>query len=92
MDEVRDVSLFLAKSLKESFSINIFIWAVVLLSHAACKSFGSLLAVRFILGICEGSIVPVIGPIYDYTHIQLRCNYTGIYDSNIHVLHSRGAE
>ncbi|KAF8687957.1 hypothetical protein AX14_003576 [Amanita brunnescens Koide BX004] len=39
-------------------SINIFVWAVALLSHAACKSFGSLFAVRFILGACEGAITP----------------------------------
>ena len=39
-----------------SASINIFIWAVALLSHAACKSFGSLFAVRFILGACEGKL------------------------------------
>lgn len=35
-------------------SINIFVWAVALLAHAACKSFGALLVVRFIMGICEG--------------------------------------
>ncbi|KIK59492.1 hypothetical protein GYMLUDRAFT_44465 [Collybiopsis luxurians FD-317 M1] len=39
-------------------SVNIFLWAVVLLLHAACHSFGGLLAVRLILGICEGSITP----------------------------------
>ncbi|KIK59493.1 hypothetical protein GYMLUDRAFT_669072 [Collybiopsis luxurians FD-317 M1] len=39
-------------------SINIFIWAIVLLLHAACHSFGGLFAVRFILGICEGAITP----------------------------------
>ncbi|KAF9484670.1 MFS general substrate transporter [Pholiota conissans] len=39
-------------------SINIFIWAVALLSHTACKSFGALFAVRFILGVCEGAITP----------------------------------
>ncbi|KAJ7871730.1 major facilitator superfamily domain-containing protein [Mycena leptocephala] len=37
-------------------SINIFIWAVALTSHAACTSFGGLFAVRLILGMCEGSI------------------------------------
>ena len=37
-------------------SLNIFIWAVALCSHAACKSFAGLFAVRLILGICEGSI------------------------------------
>ncbi|KIM48751.1 hypothetical protein M413DRAFT_437931 [Hebeloma cylindrosporum] len=39
-------------------SINIFVWAVALLAHAACKSFGALFAVRFILGMCEGAITP----------------------------------
>ncbi|KAK7034005.1 hypothetical protein VNI00_012435 [Paramarasmius palmivorus] len=39
-------------------SINIFIWAIALLAHAACKSFGGLFAVRFILGACEGAITP----------------------------------
>ncbi|KAI5119271.1 hypothetical protein M0805_008052 [Coniferiporia weirii] len=37
-------------------SINIFIWGVALCSHAACHSFGGLLTVRLILGMCEGSI------------------------------------
>ncbi|KAK7684372.1 hypothetical protein QCA50_012319 [Cerrena zonata] len=37
-------------------SINISIWAVALCSHAACKNFGGLFAVRLILGMCEGSI------------------------------------
>ncbi|OJT11345.1 hypothetical protein TRAPUB_12145 [Trametes pubescens] len=37
-------------------SINIFVWGVALCSHAACKSFGGLFAVRLILGMCEGSI------------------------------------
>lgn len=39
-------------------SINIFIWAIALLCHAACKDFGGLFAVRFILGMCEGAITP----------------------------------
>ncbi|KAF9053058.1 major facilitator superfamily domain-containing protein [Panaeolus papilionaceus] len=39
-------------------SINIFIWSVALLTHAACTSFGGLFAVRFILGMCEGAITP----------------------------------
>ncbi|KAJ7510161.1 major facilitator superfamily domain-containing protein [Mycena galericulata] len=39
-------------------SINIFVWAIALMSHAACKSFGALFAVRFILGLCEGAITP----------------------------------
>jgi MFS family permease len=39
-------------------SINIFVWAVALLAHSACKSFGALFVVRCILGICEGAITP----------------------------------
>ncbi|KAG5352344.1 hypothetical protein C0989_002726 [Termitomyces sp. Mn162] len=39
-------------------SINIFVWAVALMAHAACKSFGGLFVVRFILGMCEGAITP----------------------------------
>ncbi|KAK0448283.1 MFS general substrate transporter [Desarmillaria tabescens] len=37
-------------------SINIFIWAVALCCHAACKNFAGLFVVRLILGMCEGSI------------------------------------
>ncbi|KAJ7685465.1 major facilitator superfamily domain-containing protein [Mycena polygramma] len=39
-------------------AINIFVWAIALMCHAACKSFGALFAVRFILGLCEGAITP----------------------------------
>jgi ACS family allantoate permease-like MFS transporter len=55
-----------------AFSINIFLWAVVLLCHAACKSFGSLLAVRFLLGMCEGAITPgfLIVTSMFYTHAE----------------------
>ncbi|KAF9030378.1 MFS general substrate transporter [Hymenopellis radicata] len=37
-------------------SINIFVWAVALCCHAACKNFAGLMIVRLILGMCEGSI------------------------------------
>ncbi|KAG6856454.1 hypothetical protein H0H87_004314 [Tephrocybe sp. NHM501043] len=43
-------------------SINIFIWAVALMAHAACKSFGALFAVRFILGACEGAFYALRPP------------------------------
>ncbi|CAL1705294.1 unnamed protein product [Somion occarium] len=39
-------------------SINIFVWAVALLCHAAASSFGGLFACRAFLGICEGAITP----------------------------------
>jgi MFS transporter, ACS family, allantoate permease len=41
---------------RRASSLNIFIWGVALCSHAACKNFAGLFAVRFVLGICEGSI------------------------------------
>ncbi|KAH8111692.1 MFS general substrate transporter [Phellopilus nigrolimitatus] len=60
-------------------SINIFIWGVALCSHAACHSFGSLFAVRFILGICEGSITAgfmiVSGMFYTRKEQTLRVGY-----------------
>ncbi|KAI6010102.1 MFS general substrate transporter [Pisolithus microcarpus] len=37
-------------------SANIFVWAIALSCHAACKNFTGLFIVRFILGMCEGSI------------------------------------
>ncbi|KAJ8581104.1 MFS general substrate transporter [Rhizopogon salebrosus TDB-379] len=37
-------------------SINIFIWGIALTCMAACKNFAGLFALRFILGMCEGSI------------------------------------
>ncbi|KAF8882359.1 major facilitator superfamily domain-containing protein [Mucidula mucida] len=51
-------------------SVNIFIWAVALLCHAACSSFGGLFACRFILGVCEGAITPgfMIVTSMFYTH------------------------
>jgi hypothetical protein len=59
MDEVRNFigsffPFFCGHLEPWNLSINIFIWAVALLAHAACKSFGALFAVRFILGVCEG--------------------------------------
>ncbi|KAH9039521.1 MFS general substrate transporter [Lactarius pseudohatsudake] len=37
-------------------SLNIFVWAIALCCHAACKNFAGLFVVRLILGMCEGSI------------------------------------
>ncbi|KAM0748114.1 MFS general substrate transporter [Meredithblackwellia eburnea MCA 4105] len=37
-------------------SINIMVWAMFLMLHAACKNFAGLFIVRFGLGVCEGSI------------------------------------
>jgi ACS family allantoate permease-like MFS transporter len=37
-------------------SLNILVWAIALCCHAACKNFAGLFVVRFILGMCEGSV------------------------------------
>ncbi|CCM06676.1 uncharacterized protein FIBRA_08961 [Fibroporia radiculosa] len=39
-------------------SVNILVWSIALLCHAAAKSFGALFACRVFLGICEGAITP----------------------------------
>ncbi|KAF8073574.1 MFS general substrate transporter [Lyophyllum atratum] len=41
---------------KHFTSINIFVWAVALSCHSACKNFAGLLVCRLVLGMCEGSI------------------------------------
>ncbi len=56
MDEVCTPYICCWPQLTVDFSINIFVWSVSLCTHAACKSFGALFAVRFIMGICEGAI------------------------------------
>ncbi|KAG2130369.1 MFS general substrate transporter [Suillus clintonianus] len=60
-------------------SINIFIWAVALACHAACKNFTGLLVVRLLLGACEGSITAgfliVSSMFYTRTEQTLRVGY-----------------
>lgn len=60
-------------------SINIFVWAIALCSHAACKNFASLFVVRLILGMCEGSITAgfliVSSMFYTRTEQTLRVGY-----------------
>ena len=74
VDEVRQLSIVcdIFVYSDDYCSINIFLWAVVLLCHAACKSFGALFAVRFLLGMCEGAITPgfMIVTSMFYTHAE----------------------
>ncbi|KAG8748239.1 hypothetical protein FRC10_007628 [Ceratobasidium sp. 414] len=60
-------------------SANIMCWAIALIMHAACKSFGGLLACRIILGICEGSITAgfmiVTSMFYTRAEQSLRVGY-----------------
>lgn len=62
-----------------NFSFNIFIWSIALCTHAACKNFGGLFAVRFIMGICEGSITAgfliVTAMFYTRAEQMLRVGY-----------------
>ncbi|KAJ7081269.1 MFS general substrate transporter [Mycena epipterygia] len=55
-------------------SINILVWAVALCSHAACKNFGGLFAVRLVLGMCEGFMI-VSSMFYTRTEQTLRVGY-----------------
>ncbi|KAF2160688.1 hypothetical protein M409DRAFT_28828 [Zasmidium cellare ATCC 36951] len=52
---IRLIQLF---PLAKYVAVNVTIWGAVLASLAACKSYGSLLACRFILGAAEAAVVP----------------------------------
>jgi MFS family permease len=67
-------------------SINIFIWGIALMSHAACKSFGALFACRFILGVCEGAITPGYVKAVCYW-MNLTLHLLQIHARDVHVLH-----
>jgi MFS family permease len=57
MDEVRVARcLFEFPKHISSTSINITVWGIALACTAACKNFTGLFILRFILGMCEGSI------------------------------------
>ncbi|KAJ7613116.1 MFS general substrate transporter [Roridomyces roridus] len=60
-------------------SINIFVWAVALSCHAACKNFAGLLVVRLVLGMCEGSITAgfmiVSAMFYTRNELTIRVGY-----------------
>ena len=63
-------------------SVNIFVWAVALLCHAACHSFGALFAVRFILGVCEGAITPGFMIVRRPSHMS-RCAANPSWDAQV---------
>ncbi|KAF2120555.1 major facilitator superfamily transporter [Lophiotrema nucula] len=52
---IRLIQLF---PLAKYVAVNVTIWGAVLASLAACKSYGSLLACRFLLGAAEATVVP----------------------------------
>lgn len=59
--------------------MNILVWSIALMCHAACTSFAGLFVVRCILGVCEGSITAgfmiVSGMFYTRTEQTLRVGY-----------------
>ncbi|KAG0706185.1 membrane transporter [Suillus ampliporus] len=71
-------------------SINIFIWAVVLACHAACRNFAGLVVVRFLLGACEGSITAgfliVSSMFYTRTEQTLRVGYWFLMNGTAQVI------
>ncbi|KAF9693610.1 hypothetical protein EKO04_008186 [Ascochyta lentis] len=52
---IRLIQLF---PLAKYVAVNVTVWGVVLASLAACKSYASLLACRFLLGAAEAAVVP----------------------------------
>lgn len=84
MDEVPPTRCRCFSPLTDSYSINIFIWAVALCFHAACKNFAGLLVVRLILGMCEASITAgfmiVSAMFYTRKEQTLRVGYWCAYE------------
>ncbi|KAI0751331.1 MFS general substrate transporter [Daedaleopsis nitida] len=39
---------------------NIIVWGIVLMCHAAASSFGAFFALRFLLGMCESCVAPIL--------------------------------
>jgi MFS family permease len=66
-----------------STSINIFVWGIAVACMAACKNFTGLFVLRFILGICEGSITAgfmiVNSMFYTRSEQMLRLGYWSKY-------------
>ena len=60
-------------------SLNILVWGIALLCHAAAKSFGALVVCRIFLAVCESSIMPafmiVTGMFYTREEQTLRVGY-----------------
>ena len=91
MDEVRKKKTVGRFRADRQPSINIFLWAIALLSHAACKSFGGLFAARFVLGMCEGAITPgfmIVSTISLYTPLLI----ADVASGNRNVLHPQRAD
>jgi MFS transporter, ACS family, allantoate permease len=67
-------------------SLNIFVWGIALCCHAACTNFAGLFVVRFILGMCEGSVTSgfmiITSMFYTRNEQTLRVGYWCMYSSD----------
>lgn len=72
-------------------SLNIFVWAIALTTHAACKNFAGLFCVRFIMGACEGSITSgfliVTSMFYTRNEQNQRIGYWFLMDGVAHIIY-----
>ncbi|KAJ3513868.1 hypothetical protein NMY22_g14913 [Coprinellus aureogranulatus] len=72
-------------------SLNIFVWAAALLAHAACKSFGALVACRVVLGMCESaSATSFVRLALKFPSLNRR-HPSGLHGCDINVLQAEGA-
>ncbi|KAI6113439.1 MFS general substrate transporter [Pisolithus croceorrhizus] len=71
-------------------STNIFVWAIALSCTAACKNFTELFIVRFVLGMCEGSITAgfliVSAMFYTRKEQTLRVGYWFLMSGIAHII------
>ncbi|KAH9057903.1 MFS general substrate transporter [Lactarius deliciosus] len=71
-------------------SLNIFVWAIALCCHAACKNFTGLFVVRLILGMCEGSITAgfmiVSSMFYTRSEHTARVGYWFLMNGTAHII------
>jgi MFS family permease len=53
----------------KTLALNVFIWGVVVTCSAACNNFGSLMAVRFLLGFFESCVQPAMMLVQVYSNL-----------------------
>ncbi|TFK83643.1 MFS general substrate transporter [Polyporus arcularius HHB13444] len=55
-------TVYISQKLKVAkyLGANIIVWGIVLMCHAAATSFGAFFALRFLLGMCESCVAPIL--------------------------------
>ncbi|KAI0637783.1 MFS general substrate transporter [Trametes polyzona] len=54
------VSLITKLRAAKYLGANIIVWGIILMCHAAASSFGAFFALRFMLGMCESCVAPIL--------------------------------